>query len=178
MKRFLDQHALKYCIGFVTVFALRLLPFRVPNVEPVMATMMPFAKHFGALGGSIFASLSIVLYDGVTSGWGVWTLVTALAYGLLGALAHVYFKNREGTVRNYVVFAVLGTLVYDALTGLTVGPLVWNQPFMVALVGQVPFTLLHLAGNVTFAATVSPALYRWVVANEQLTVSQPVLARV
>jgi uncharacterized membrane protein len=177
VKNFFNQHAIKYLIGFATVFVLRLVPFRVPNVEPVMATMLPFAKRFGAWGGFFFGVLSIVLYDAVTSGWGVWTLVTALTYGLLGALAHIFFKNRESTARNYVVFAVFGTLLYDALTGLTIGPLVWNQSFMVALTGQIPFTLFHLVGNVTFAATVSPVLYRWVVANEQLTVSQPVLAR-
>lgn len=171
MKKFLDEHALKYVIGFVVVFALRLLPFRVPNVEPVMATMMPFAKRFGAWGGFLFATLSIVLYDAVTSGWGIWTLVTALAYGLLGVMAHYYFIHRESSAKNFVIFAVYGTLLYDALTGLTIGPLFWHQPFMVALVGQIPFTLLHLVGNVTFAAIVSPALYRWVVSNEGLRVT-------
>jgi uncharacterized membrane protein len=179
MKKLLDEHALKYVIGFVAVFALRLLPFRVPNVEPVMATMMPFAKRFGAWGGFVFATLSIVLYDAVTSGWGVWTLITALAYGLLGALAHVFFKHRESNAKNYVIFAVFGTLLYDALTGLTIGPLFWHQPFMVALVGQIPFTLFHLVGNVTFAAILSPAIYRWVVMNERLRVTRVVeVARV
>lgn len=166
--RFLDTHALKYLIGFAVVFAVRLLPFRPPNLEPVLATAMPFAKQFGAWGGFLFGSLSIVLYDAVTSGWGVWTFATALAYGALGAGAHFFFRTRESTARNYVVFAIIGTLFYDAATGLTVGPLVWHQPFMVALVGQIPFTLMHLAGNVTLAAVLSPALYRWVVSNPRL----------
>ncbi|MBP9749598.1 MAG: hypothetical protein KBD21_02615 [Candidatus Pacebacteria bacterium] len=169
--RFFDTHALKYLIGLVIVFALRLFPFRPPNVEPVLATAMPFAKHFGAWGGFLFGSLSIVLFDAVTSGWGVWTLITALAYGVLGAGAHYFFKYRESTVRNYVVFAIFGTLFYDAVTGLTIGPLVWGQPFMVALVGQIPFTLMHLAGNTAFAALLSPVLYRWVVTNRRLTFS-------
>ncbi|MBP9749822.1 MAG: ECF transporter S component, partial [Candidatus Pacebacteria bacterium] len=118
MKTFVDTHALKYIAGFAIVFVLRLLPFRLPNVEPVMATMMPFAKRFGMWGGFLFGSLSIVLFDAVTSGWGVWTLITALAYGALGAGAHYFFKHRESTARNYVVFAIFGTLFYDAVTGL------------------------------------------------------------
>ena len=170
--RFLDTHALKYLIGFAVVFAIRLLPFRPPNVEPVLATAMPFAKRFGAWGGFLFGSLSIILFDAVTSGWGVWTLITALAYGTLGVGAHYFFHNRESTARNYVIFAFFGTLFYDAVTGLTIGPLLWGQSFTVALVGQIPFTLLHLAGNITFAAVLSPVLYRWVVRSPTLTTTQ------
>jgi uncharacterized membrane protein len=168
MKQFFDTHALKYLLGFVLVFAFRLMPFRVPNIEPVMAVMMPFAKHTGALGGFLFSSVSVALYDSVTSGWGVWTLVTALAYGLLGISAHIFLKNKENAPMHYLIFAILGTIVYDAVTGLTVGPLVWHQPFMVALVGQIPFTLLHIAGNTTFAALLSPLVYRYIVANPHL----------
>jgi uncharacterized membrane protein len=130
--------------------------------------MMPFAKRFGALGGFLFAFLSIVIFDGVTSGWGVWTVVTALTYGFLGIGAYYFFKNRESKTKHYVLFAVVGTLFYDAVTGLTIGPLVWGQSFMVALTGQVPFTLMHLAGNITFAAVLSPAVYRWVVENPRI----------
>ncbi len=167
--RFFDTHALKYLIGFAIVFAVRLVPFRPPNVEPVLATAMPLAKQFGVWGGFMFAFLSIVLFDAVTSGWGLWTWVTGLAYGVLGAGAHLFFKNRESTARNYVIFAIFGTLFYDAVTGLTIGPLLWGQSFAVALAGQIPFTLLHLMGNVTFAAVLSPVLYRWVVENRRLT---------
>ena len=31
----------KYAIGFVVCFAIRLVPFRPPNVEPVMTATMP-----------------------------------------------------------------------------------------------------------------------------------------
>ncbi len=173
MQTHFNTHALKYLLGFGLVFFIRLLPFRPPNVEPVLATAMPFAKRFGALGGFLFAFLSIVLFDGVTSGWGIWTLITACTYGVIGAAAYFYFKSRESKARNYVVFSVVATLFYDAVTGLTIGPLLWGQPFMVALVGQIPFTLYHLAGNVAFAAVVSPLLYRWVAANERLARSFP-----
>jgi hypothetical protein len=115
--------------------------------------------------------LGIALFDAVTSGWGIWTLVTALAYGTLGLAGHFYFKNRSASVKNFLRFGIVGTLAYDAVTGLTIGPLFEGQSFMVALVGQIPFTLLHLMGTVLFATLLSPALYRWVLQNEVFEVS-------
>ena len=67
---------------------------------------------------------------------------------------------------NYVKFAVIGTLFFDAITGLTVGPLFFNQSFMSALIGQIPFTILHLIGNVSFAFVVSPILYTYISTNK------------
>ena len=162
---------LKFVIGWSVVFLFRLIPFRPPNVEPLLATLMPFSKRFGPVGSFFFGFFGIVLFDAVTSGWGVWTLVTAFSYGALGPAAYYFFKRREASVKNFVSFGVAGTIAYDAATGLTIGPLFTGQPFMVALAGQIPFTLLHLAGTVVFATLLSPALYRWVVQNERFELS-------
>src|SRR3989304_7326040 len=93
---------LKFIIGWSVVFLFRLIPLRLPNVEPMLATMMPFSKRYGPLGSFLFGFFGIVLFDAVTSGWGVWTLVTALAYGALGPVAHFYFKKREGPGKNFL----------------------------------------------------------------------------
>jgi energy-coupling factor transport system substrate-specific component len=150
----------KYIIGFLSVLAFRLMPFRAPNVEPIMAVIMPFGKVYGGLMSFAFGALSIVIYDSVTSGFGIWTLVTALAYGLLGLGAQYYFKNRSGW-KSYASYAVIATILYDVITGLTIGPLFFHQSFMISLVGQIPFTLLHLLGNVSFAIILSPAIEMW-----------------
>jgi uncharacterized membrane protein len=162
---------LKFVIGWSAVFLFRLIPFRPPNVEPMLATLMPFSKRFGPVGSFFFGFFGIVLFDAITSGWGVWTLVTALAYGALGPASYYFFLKRAASVKNFVSFSIVGTLAYDAMTGLTIGPLFTGQPFMVALVGQIPFTLLHLAGAIVFATLLSPALYRWVVQNEAFEIS-------
>jgi len=125
-----------------------------------MAVIMPFGKVYGGLMSFAFGALSIVIYDSVTSGFGIWTLVTALAYGLLGLGAQYYFKNRSGW-KSYASYAVIATIIYDAVTGLTIGPLFFHQSFMISLVGQIPFTLLHLLGNVSFAIILSPAIEMW-----------------
>jgi hypothetical protein len=155
----------KYITAFLTVLLIRLMPFRAPNIEPIMAVIMPIGKKCGNLMAFMFGSISIVIYDLLTSGIGVWTLVTAFAYGLLGVGSFYFFQNRTGW-RNYAVYAVIATIFYDAITGLTIGPLFFHQLFMVSLVGQIPFTFLHLLGNVSFAIVLSPVIERWLVKSE------------
>jgi uncharacterized membrane protein len=164
---------LKLMIGWAAVFLIRLLPFRPANFEPMLATIMPFSTRFGWMTSFLFGFLSITLFDAVTSGIGMWTLVTAAAYGTLGIAAHAYFARREATTKNFLAFGVVGTIFYDIVTGLTVGPLFFNQPLMVAIVGQIPFTLMHLLGTVVFTLVLSPVLYRWVVKNDALELRLP-----
>lgn len=160
----------KFVIGWAAVFLFRLIPFRPPNFEPMLATVMPFSKRYGIVGSFLFGFLGIVLYDAVTSGWGSWTWVTALCYGLLGVAAHYFFKNRHASVKNFLMFGVPATVVYDAVT-MMIGPLFNSQTFALAVVGQIPFTLMHLLGTIVFATLLSPALYRWVVQNEMFEFS-------
>ena len=165
---------LKLAIGFVAVFLIRLLPMRPANFEPMLATMMPFTTRFGFWASFLFGFLGIALFDLVTSGIGVWTIVTGFAYGLLGVGAHTFFQKREANTKNFLAFGIAGTILYDVLTGLTMGPLFFNQPFMAAVIGQIPFTLMHLLGTVVFTLALSPALYKWVVKNDILEI--PVLS--
>lgn len=166
---------LKLLIGFVAVFLIRLLPMRPANFEPMLATMMPFSARFGFLISFLFGFLGIALFDLVTSGIGTWTLVTGFMYGSLGAGAHLFFQNRKASTKNFLAFGIVGTLVYDAVTGLMTGPVFFGQPLVAAVVGQIPFTLMHLLGTVVFTLALSPALYKWVVKNDTLEI--PVLSR-
>ena len=172
MKFSISTGALKFAIGWAAVFLSRLIPFRPPNFEPMLATVMPFSKRYGAMGSFLFGFLGIVLYDAVTSGWGNWTWVTAMCYGLLGIAAHLFFKNRAASVKNFLLFGVSGTIAYDAVT-MMIGPIFGHQPFALALAGQIPFTLMHLLGTVTFSVLLSPILYRWIITNDALEFSLP-----
>ena len=152
----------KYIVIFLSALAIRLLPFRAPNLEPLMAVQMPFSRKFGWLASFLFGSLSIVIYDILTFRVGIWTLITAVLYGALGIGAYMYFKNHSGT-KSYISYAIFGTILYDALTGLTIGPIFFGQSFTVSLIGQIPFTIIHLLGNVSFAILLSPLIERWLV---------------
>ncbi|KKR70722.1 MAG: hypothetical protein UU13_C0002G0067 [Candidatus Nomurabacteria bacterium GW2011_GWB1_40_7] len=157
----------KNYLKIVTVFILcllaRLIPFRAPNIEPILAATMPASRAYGAFAGFSFAVLSILLYDIATGTLGAQTFFTAGAYGAIGLWSANYFKKHESTPFNYVRFAIMGTLFFDAVTGLTVGPMFLHQPFMNALVGQIPFTALHLFGNIIFALILSPAIYNFMI---------------
>ena len=168
---------LKYVIGLLTVLFFRVVP-HPPNVEPVMSSMMPFSKKGGWIAGMIFCLIAIIGYDFLTGTLGVWSLFTAGAYAALGAFAGWFFKNRESKVKNYVLFAIIGTLLYDAVTGIGLGVLVFNQSFMTTLIGQIPFTLYHLMGNIVLSAVLSPLLYDWVVNNPKLDLVKIGFARI
>ena len=161
---------LKFVLGWIAVFLFRLIPFRPPNFEPMLATVMPFSKRYGVFGSFLFGFLGIVLYDAITSGWGNWTWVTALCYGLLGVAAHYFFAYREATVSNFMRFGIPATVVYDLVT-MMIGPIFNHQSITVAITGQIPFTLMHLLGTITFGTFLSPALYTWIIRNETFEIS-------
>jgi uncharacterized membrane protein YuzA (DUF378 family) len=124
---------------------------------------MPISRVYGALGGFSFAVLSILLFDLATHTLGLQTFFTAGAYGIVGLCSALYFQKDKGSRWSYVRFAIFGTLFFDAMTGLTVGPLFFHQSFMSSLVGQIPFTALHLVGNIAFAFLLSPAIYNFLI---------------
>ena len=163
----IPQNIIKYFIGLLVVIVFRLLP-HPPNVEPIMSTMMPFSKKWGWLSGMVFGLLAILSFDILSGTLGVWSLVTASTYALIGAVAGLYFKNKENKIRHYVGFTIVATVVYDAITGIGIGMLFFDQTFMTTLLGQIPFTLYHLAGNIVLAGVLSPLLYTWVITNPKL----------
>ena len=162
-----SKDSFKFSLAFIFCLLVRLIPFRVPNVEPILATTMPISKVYGALTGFSFAVFSILLYDVLTGTLGMQTFFTAGAYGVLGLWATSYFKKNNDSVWNYVRFAIFGTLFFDIVTGLTVGPLFFHQSFFTSLVGQIPFTLLHLTGNIIFAFILSPAVYKFLIKKRE-----------
>ncbi|MEK7539324.1 MAG: hypothetical protein AAB595_01650 [Patescibacteria group bacterium] len=149
----------KFSLALVLCLLVRLIPFRVPNIEPILAITMPLSRAYGALLGFSFAVLSILFYDLTTGTLGMQTFFTAPAYGIIGWWSASYFKKHKGKRGEYVRFAIIGTLFFDALTGLTVGPLFFQQSFLGTLIGQIPFTALHLTGNIIFAYILSPVIY-------------------
>ncbi|MFA5999878.1 MAG: ECF transporter S component [Candidatus Paceibacterota bacterium] len=159
-----QKNYFKYFAGFIFVLFLRLIPLRAPNVEMILATQMPFSRVYGKFLAFSFGFFSIIFYDLITSTLGVWSLVTSFTYGFIGLWAVSYFnKKSDNKSFTYVKFAIMSTIVYDAVTGLIVGPMIFHQQFSVALAGQIPFTIIHLLGNTIFASMLSPAIYNFLI---------------
>lgn len=168
LKTLHGRHWIKYGVALAVCLSLRLIPWRVPNVEPILATTMPFSEQLGPVAGFLFAVLSIVLYDTLTHGLSVWTVIIAGTYGAVAMLGWVFLRKNRGRVWGYFLYSIVGTLFFDAVTGLGIGPLFFGQPFREALLGQIPFTMYHLMGNMFLSLTLSPAVYQWIVVNKKL----------
>lgn len=155
---------LKIFTVFVGCLLFRLLPLRAPNVEPIMASIMPLGRKYGALVGFLFGFLSIVIYDFFTN-FGVWTWTVSITYGLVGIASFFYFKKFKSSTFNFAVFAFFATIIFDLITGVLFAPM-FGQNLWNAFILQIPFTALHLAGNIGFTLTFSPLINKWL-ASEQ-----------
>ena len=159
----------KYAAGFVGTLIFRLLSplLGLWNVSPLMATELAGSKAYGPWVGGLYGALSIVLLDIIVGKAGSWTIITALTYGAVGILGAFFFKSRSASAWNFVLASVVGTLFFDLITGVLMGPLLYGQPWVEAMVGQIPFTLRHLAGNMFFASVLAPWFYRKIMDNPQ-----------
>ena len=157
----------KYAAGFVGTLVFRLLsPFLgLWNVSPLMATELAGSKAYGPWVGGLYGALSIALLDIIVGKTGLWTIITALTYGAVGVWGAFFFRSRAGTAWNFVLASVIGTLFFDLVTGVFMGPLLYGQPWVEAIVGQIPFTLRHLAGNMFFAGVLAPWFCRKIMEN-------------
>ncbi|MFA6274123.1 MAG: ECF transporter S component [Candidatus Paceibacterota bacterium] len=163
------KNKFKILIVFVGCFLFRLLPLRAPNVEPIMASIMPLGRKYGVLTAFFFGFLSMFLFDSVTH-FGPWTWSTAISYGIVGAVSVLYFKKYKTSPFNFAMFAFMGTIFFDLVTGVLFAP-IFHQTILNALILQIPFTLLHLAGNIGFALTLSPILNRWLLTEKVFSFS-------
>ena len=153
------QKKLKIFIIFIGCMLLRLLPLRAPNVEPIMASIMPISRKFGAIIGFLFGFLSIFLYDIMTH-FGSWTWIAGFTYGAIGVVSYLYFNKFTTSRKNFVLFAIFATIAYDLITGVMFAPM-FHETMLTALLLQIPFTTLHLVGNIGFALTLTPVLNIW-----------------
>jgi len=148
----------KYFLSILFCNAFRLLRF-VPNNDPIMGCMLPFARQDKWWTAGLFSFLTMVSFDLITGMIGDWTLITAVTYGGLGILFHQLYKNKKKiNLRTYLASGVLGVLIFDFITGPIMYSWMFQMPFETALIGQIPFTLLHLASVSIFIVILVPFL--------------------
>ncbi|MCX6799247.1 MAG: hypothetical protein NTW59_04095 [Candidatus Diapherotrites archaeon] len=158
----------KYSLGILFCNAYRFLRF-IPNNDPIMGCMLPFSKQDKWWHAAAFAFLTMVSFDLVTSGIGIWTWITAVTYAFLGLLFHVLYKRmKEVKLKHYLVSGAGGVLIFDGITGVLFGPTIFGGSFAQAFVGQIPFTIMHLLSVSAFILILTPLLDRAVVSNPAL----------
>jgi len=158
----------KYAIGILFCNAYRLLRF-IPNNDPIMGCMLPFAKQGKWWHAALFALITMVSFDFITMRVGLWTAVTAGTYASLGLLFHFQYKRiKQVKLKHYLGSGVAGVLIFDFVTGVLFGPVMFGMTFAQALIGQVPFTILHLLTVSGFVLIITPLLDRTVISNPAL----------
>jgi hypothetical protein len=133
-----------------------------PNNDPIMAVMLPCAKR-GRAAAFAFPMVAMVLFDILSRKVGIWTAVTAGTYGLLGlgfsfAYSALGRRGRRIGPATFLVSGVVGVLVFDFITGPILSSAMFRMSFAQAFVGQIPFTLKHLASVSAYTIVVSPVL--------------------
>lgn len=166
--------AFKYVAGFLGTLVVRLITPLMgwSNISPLMATQLAGSKVYGSIVGGLYGALSMVLLDVLVGKVGSWTILTALSYGAVGVWGGYFLRNRSGSARNFIIVSIAGTLFFDLVTGVLAGPVLFHQPWLEAIVGQIPFTIRHLAGNVFFAAVLAPWFCRVIMNNPSWNVSR------
>lgn len=142
----------------------------IPNNDPIMGAMLPFSRQNPWVSGA-FAALTMASFDLLTGSLGIWTIVTSLTYGFLGVafgFAYKGMKNKKPNLLTYLASGAIGVLFFDFITGPIASGFFFGMPFWQALVGQVPFTILHLLSVSFFILLLTPLIDRTIVENESL----------
>ncbi|MFH0835841.1 MAG: hypothetical protein V1834_01635 [Candidatus Micrarchaeota archaeon] len=124
--------------------------------------LAPFLKRkYGFLLGIILYALVDITMSRV----GIWTLTSAFAWGLAGWWMAT--RQPSGSFKTFLGMSVAGTLLFDFVSGPIFGSWLWRMPFEVALIGQIPFTMSHLIGNVVVTGIFAPIIYPLIAGNKQ-----------
>ena len=131
-----------------------------PNVEALMAFIMPAAMVLGPFYGFTNALLTRAVYDAYQGWAGWWTVLTSLSYGLVGLAAGYVMRYKKAWNRVELAgLAAVLTLFYDVITMLAFG-VPFGIPLAALVAGQVPFTINHVVGNVLLCFAFAPLLLK------------------
>ncbi len=155
-------------IAIVVANLIRLLRV-IPDNDPIMSMAMPFSRRSAAITSFLFPFITMASFDIVTNEVGPWTAVTAVTYGCIGLAFHFALRGRRGMgLIPYLGYGAVGVLAFDGITGVLMQPLMFGGTFYAALVGQIPFTAMHLLTSSIFILVVTPLLDREVLLNMRL----------
>jgi uncharacterized membrane protein len=150
----------------------RLLRF-IPNNDPIMGVMLPYARQEKWWAAGLFAALTMASFDAITGKVGTWTVVTSLTYGILGIAFHFAFKRMQKNgskidLLTYLGSGIIGVLAFDFVTGPVMSSALFGMSFAEAFIGQIPFTAMHLASVSAFVLLLTPVLDPMLVNNAKL----------
>lgn len=152
------KKAIKFFLGLIFCNLYRFLRI-FPNNDPIMGFALPFARQYKWWQAFLFPAIAMASFDVITMKLGIWTLGTALSYGFVGLIFFEYFKRSKKTsLKKYAGSSIAGVLIFDFFTGPVMSSFLFKIPFSIAFVGQIPFTIMHLASATAFTIALAPIL--------------------
>lgn len=157
LKNILKNKSLKY-ISFWLISASFCLLFKYSlnlpgNLDLVWGMQLLLAQIFGPIALGLWSATTILGGDLLADNWGAWSIITSISYFLVSCLTSALVKTKNYSFINSLIFTVLVTIFYDLLTAST-GPLFFEQAWLVMLIGQVPFSLVHMVSNCASASLI------------------------
>jgi len=130
------------------------------GVDPVMVFTVSGALVYGPIYGFIIGASTMVIADFMLSLVGLWTIYTALAFGLVGFLAGLIGKFKKNFTRIELAgLTLLLTLLFDVIA-MTAFAFQFGIPLYSAAISQIPVTLIHTAWNMAMAFALAPSLMK------------------
>lgn len=143
----------------------RVLLEPLPNIQPVTVALLLIGATLGVRRG-IGIAILVTLLSNAFLGTGIWTLFQAMGWSFVawtGAMASNHLTNGEGELdmRNLVYFSIAAAIVFDLIVSMA-ALVAHPSPsvFVTYLIVGIPYDLLHVAGNVAFAAWLGPVMHR------------------
>jgi energy-coupling factor transport system substrate-specific component len=149
----------------------------VPSVEPIIPLAILAGLVFGPKEGFALGSGAYVASNFFVWGLqGPWTLFQAVGAGVPGAIAGLVGKAKHAHPNDLVLFSVLGTVFFEVVMNVT-GALMMGGLFGLGLLTiplyfltSAPFSLVHVASNIAFAAGLRPLLSKWSRKKDELEI--------
>ena len=149
-----------YVYAFIpTIIIFRVVMAPLPNAEPIMLFTIVAGLVNGHRCGFVTGVTSLSVSDVLIGMAGPWTFYTSLTFGLVGLMCGLLGKTKiKWNRKNLVLLAAIMTIFYDLVT-MTIFAIQFMTPFPVALMGQIPFTIMHLS-NCVLVFLIAPFLIK------------------
>ena len=136
-----------FLFSFSLTLSLLLRTFKIfSNLDPIFALFLlnrNFDKKYLIIG----ILSNFLIFDYISNQIGIWTFFSPVCYiFLLLFCDNLIFYNKSLTCNlRYTIFF---TVIFDLVTAST-GPIFFGQLWFEMLIGQIPFTMMHLISNIT-----------------------------
>ena len=147
----------KYIVGFILTHFYRIL--RVfPNSDPLMGFILPAAKREKWWKAPLFAFLAMATFDLISGHLGIWTIITSVTYAAIALSYTFLLKGAKPSLSTYIPAGIAGVIAFDTITGPLMSTFLFSQPLWLSVLGQVPFTLMHIVSASFSILLITPFL--------------------